>query len=73
MRSATSRQQSRYGTITVPARLGWYELLAYNAQEGPDQMMVILPVKPERPRKLAKELRAIARKLSGEEKPGDAG
>ena len=65
MKSLSSRQQARYGTVTVAARLGWYEVLSYGSGDGPDQMTVVLPVKPERPRKLAKELRAIARQLDG--------
>lgn len=67
MKSVSSRQQARYGTVTVAVRLGCYDVLAYSAQDGADQMAVVMPVKPERPRKLAKELRAIARQLDGEE------
>lgn len=62
MKSVSSRQQARYGTVTVAVRLGCYEVLEYGSG-GVEQMAVVLPVKPERPRKLAKELRAIARQL----------
>lgn len=77
MKSVTSQQQSRYGTLTVPARLGgWYEVLHYGDSPGAvDHMFVLLPTKPQRPGKLAKELRAIAKHLDGldgEEHDADA-
>lgn len=74
MKSVSSRQQARYGTVTVAVRLGYYEVLEYGLG-GADQMAVVLPVKPEHSRRLAKELRAIARQLDDgqEEERDDAG
>lgn len=67
--SCVSRQQSRFGTLTIAARLGWYDMLEFcsrpNDQDA-EKMWVVLPVKPADPGRLAKELRAIAKRLESE-------
>ncbi len=70
MKSVSSRQQSRYGTLTLAAKLGWYEVLELRSKEGFESVFVVLPIKPQNARRVAKELRAIARKLL--EQPSDA-
>jgi hypothetical protein len=64
MKSVSSLQQSRYGTLTLAAKLGWYEVLALHAKDGVETMFVVVPVQPKHARSMAKELRAIARVLT---------
>lgn len=67
MKSILVRQQSRYGTVAVAMRLGWYDVLQFTPEDDPQSCMcVVLPLKPGDPRKLAKELRAIAKRLEKE-------
>lgn len=67
MKSILARQQSRYGTVTVAVRLGWYDVLQFTPEDDARRCMcVVLPLKPSKPVELAKELRAIAKRLERE-------
>lgn len=67
MKSRSSKQQSRYGTLTLSAKLGWYEVLEWDRNGSGEKMAVVVPVKPTHRAELAEELRAIAKRLEKDE------
>lgn len=68
MKSVSMHQQARYGALTLATRMGHYEVLSLRPEVGTtDCMFVVLPINPDKPKKLAKELRAIAKRLEKSE------